>query len=75
MQEVLANELYKTSSESLPENERKRIEEYLEKFIENFSMGLIGTFGTIAAMDPAKAELQKAMQNMSGTLITKENGD
>lgn len=66
---VLQDPYYKEASKDLPADQREKITKILTDFVDNFSMGLLRSFGAYA-----NVQNQKAFDNLSGSVITKENG-
>lgn len=70
--QVLNDPMYKAASAGLPEDQKLRIVKVLEQFVESFSMNLFRSFATAATAQ--SSQNQKIFDNMSGSVITKENG-
>ncbi len=67
---VLNHPMYRAVAKDLPPDQKKRIEEILGGYVDQFSMNLIRTFSTAA-----RAQTQsKPLEIPSGSVITKENG-
>jgi hypothetical protein len=65
---VLNHPMYKAVSKDLPDDQKKRIEEILGGYVDQFSMNLIRTFSAAARSQSKQFEIP------SGSVITKENG-
>jgi hypothetical protein len=65
---VLNHPMYKAVSKDLPDDQRKKIEEILGGYVDQFSMNLIRTFSSAARAQSKQLEIP------SGSVITKENG-
>lgn len=65
---VLNHPMYKAVSKDLPADQKKKIEEILGGYVDQFSMNLIRTFSTAARGQAKQLEIP------SGSVITKENG-
>lgn len=65
---VLNHPMYKAVSKDLPADQKKRIEEILGGYVDQFSMNFIRTFSAAARQQ------SKPLEIPSGSVITKENG-
>ncbi len=67
---VLNHPAYKAASKDLPADQRKKIEDILGRYVDDFSMNLIRTFSAAASA----RQQSKPLEIPSGSVITKENG-
>ncbi len=67
---VLNNSAYQDAAKELSDDQKKKIEEILEGYVNHFSLNLIRAFS--AAANPSAST--KSLEIPSGSVITKENG-
>lgn len=67
---VLNHPTFKRASADLPKDQKDRITEILEEFVDTFSMNLIRSFSVARSHQGG----QKIPDNLSGSVITRENG-
>lgn len=67
---VLNHPTFKRASADLPADQKDRITKILEEFVDTFSMNLIRSFSVARSYQGG----QKIPDNLSGSVITRENG-
>lgn len=70
---VLNDPMYKLVADSLPSDQKDKIKDILETFVEQFSMNLFKSF-SVAAKHNNDNNNQASKNNVSGSIIIKDNG-